>query len=49
MLTLKIKTSHMQKEKKKKNIWKIIIIKEKNSLNHLINSVEELENVYLNK
>ena len=40
--------SHADREKKK-NIWKIIIIKEKNSLNHLINSVEELENVYLNK
>ena len=34
---------------RQKNIWKIITITRKTLLNHLINRVEELENVSLNK
>ena len=37
----------MKIEEQKRNIREIIIIK--NVLNHLINSVEELENVTVNK
>ena len=33
---------------KERNIWKIITIKQKNLLNHLINCVSELKNVCLN-
>ena len=39
----------MKTEKQEKNIREIITIKDKKILNHLINSVEELKNVGLNK
>ena len=41
------KKIQMKTEEEKRNIREIIIIK--NVLNHLINSVEELENVTVNK
>ena len=41
------KKIQMKIEEQKRNIREIIIIK--NVLNHLINSVEELENVTVNK
>ena len=41
------KKIQMKIEEEKRNIREIIIIK--NVLNHLINSVEELENVTVNK
>ena len=47
MLALKIKIFQTQTEKKQ-NIWKIKV-KEKILLSHLINSVEELKNVCLDK
>ena len=47
MLKIEKKKIQMKIEEEKRNIREIIIIK--NVLNHLINSVEELENVTVNK
>ena len=48
MLILEIKICQIPIKKFKKNMPKILTISEK-ILNHLINRVEELENVCLNK
>ena len=48
MLTLKIKICQMQIEKEEINIWKIIVKKTSFKKSHLINRVEELENVCFN-
>ena len=47
MLKIEKKTIQMKIEEEKRNIREIIT--KKNVLNHLINSVEELENVTVNK
>ena len=45
----KTKTCQMPIQKEEKTIWKVITTIEKKFLNHLINHVEELENVCLSK
>ena len=47
MLKTEEKTTQMKLEEEKGNIWEIITTK--NVLNHLINTVKELENVTANK